>query len=89
LVQGVDGSGGTGLNGTNSDNDPLFTSLVQAASAAPTTAGDYRLQPGSPAIDTGSGSFYEGGTPDLSAIVTDRAGNGRFNGTVDMGAYER
>jgi parallel beta-helix repeat protein len=91
LVEGVDGTDadGTGLDGTDDDNNPLFVSLVQAASATPTTEGDYRLQEGSPAIDAGNNDFYDQGeTPDLSAIVTDRAGNARIKTTVDMGAYE-
>jgi len=56
---------------------------------APFTGGDYRLSTNSPAINTGSNTFFNAGkTPDLSNITTDLAGINRFNGTVDMGAYE-
>ncbi len=51
-------------------------------SEAPTEAGDYRLKPGSPAIDKGNDEFVKG-------IETDRDGNPRIVGAaVDLGAYE-
>jgi hypothetical protein len=93
LVEGLNPSGaedgGGNLNGTVAGNNPLFVDPRLPASA-PSTEGDYRLQAGSPVIDAGSNSFYTAGQdPDLSAITTDRDGNGRFNGAaVDMGAYE-
>jgi predicted outer membrane repeat protein len=75
------------------DRDPLF--VAPAGAAAPTTLGDYRLQPTSPAIDAGDNH----GVP--SGVATDLNGGPRFvdvpsvpdtgNGTapiVDMGAYE-
>jgi hypothetical protein len=90
-----DGWSGTGSN--NSSADPLFEDLQLATSTVPTTAGDYRLQSTSPAIDAGSNTYYNSGqTPDLSGITTDLDGNNRFvnkgqgtgGNTVDMGAYE-
>ena len=61
-------------NGTgNITNDPQF---VNAA------AGDYHLQPFSHCIDAGNNSYVQG--------ATDLQGHPRiFNGTVDLGAYER
>jgi hypothetical protein len=87
LVEGENPSGTGNLDGTSAGNDPLFVS-PEAYTSAPSTAGNYRLQAGSPAIDAGSDSFYNSGTPDLSGITTDLDGHPRFNGTVDMGAYE-
>ncbi|HAJ38174.1 MAG TPA: hypothetical protein DCL15_21080, partial [Chloroflexi bacterium] len=68
-------------NITAADADPRFVAPI-AASSAPTTTGDYRLQAGSPAIDAGN---------NLSVTVaTDLDGNPRIaNGVVDMGAYEK
>jgi len=64
-----------GLAGTGNLNaDPLF---VNAG------AGNLRIQPGSPARDTGSNAAVPVG------VTTDLAGDPRiFNVTVDMGAYE-
>jgi uncharacterized repeat protein (TIGR01451 family) len=75
----IDQDGYTGNN--NIRQDPRFVAPI-AASSAPTTTGDYRLQTGSPAIDAGS---------NLSVTVaTDLDGNPRIvNGVVDMGAYEK
>ncbi|MDR1288249.1 MAG: hypothetical protein LBK08_11625, partial [Treponema sp.] len=89
LVEGLNPSGTGNLNGNSAGNDPLFADPRLPASA-PSTAGDYRLQGDSPAINKGSNSFYAAGlTPNLSGITTDRDGNPRFNGAaVDMGAYE-
>jgi len=55
-----------------------------------TSASDYRLITGSPAIDAGDSSFYaSSATPDLSAITTDLRGAGRIMGQqTDIGAYE-
>lgn len=79
LVQGITASTGNNINGST---DPLFVN-PQPASAAPTIAGNYRLQPCSPAINVGSNSAI------LSGITTDLSGNPRiFGTTVDMGAYE-
>jgi len=72
---GTDGGG-------NIDEEPLFTNAEN---------GDYTLTAESPAVNHGSNTYYaEGGTPDLSLITTDLAGNPRFyDGTpIDMGAYE-
>ncbi|MEM6429455.1 MAG: choice-of-anchor Q domain-containing protein [Deinococcota bacterium] len=54
----------------------------EAAAAAPTTAGDYRLVTNSPGIDAGDDALAAG-------IVTDLTGNPRIAGAaVDMGAFE-
>ena len=53
--------------------DPQFTSEVS-----------FSLQEDSPCIDAGNDDSYR----DLLAIEMDFAGNGRMNGTIDMGALE-
>jgi len=75
LPQGVIDGGG------NLFVDPLFVAPVDPASA-PTTAGDLRLQPGSPAMNTGNSALVPAG------VTTDLSGSPRFVGAVDMGAYE-
>ena len=63
------------------DADPLLA-LPPEAADAPTTAGNLRLQTGSPAIDAGNDAFVTGVDSDLD-------GNPRIVGTaVDLGAYE-
>ena len=62
----IEGSGGSGPDwnadlygiddGDNVDSDPLFVA-PKPASNAPMTIGDYRLEFGSPAIDTVAISF--------------------------------
>jgi len=77
-----------GYTGTGNLNvDPLFVD-GRLYTEAPTTAGDYRLRYGSPAIDVGNN------TPVTS--VTDLDGNARLvdgdgdaSNVVDPGAYER
>ncbi len=79
LVQGITSSTGNNINGST---DPMFVN-PQPAAAAPTTAGDYRLLPCSPAIDTGNNSAVP------ASLSTDLDGSPRiFGTTVDMGAYE-
>jgi DNA-binding beta-propeller fold protein YncE len=91
----IEGSGGSGAGwnssigtdgGGNIAADPTFVSPV-AASSAPTTTGNYRLQAGSPCINTGNTAAVPSG------VTTDLDGNPRFvsvagTETVDMGAYE-
>ncbi|ACT92081.1 right-handed parallel beta-helix repeat-containing protein [Dyadobacter fermentans] len=60
--------------------DPLF---VNAA------AGNYRLQPCSPGVNTGFNYFQAGLTPDLSGLNTDLESKPRIREHMtDMGAYE-
>lgn len=69
-------------DGSNTQNDPQFVQPINPASA-PTSTGDLRLQPGSPAIDAGDNSAVP------ASITTDVDGNQRIaNGAVDIGAYE-
>ncbi|MCL2131560.1 MAG: hypothetical protein FWH36_03760, partial [Lentimicrobiaceae bacterium] len=82
IVEGSSGGWGSfGTDGGNNlDANPLFVAPV-SASLAPTTAGDYRLQLGSPAIDTGENAYV--------GLIADLDGNTRISGcVVDMGAYE-
>ena len=70
------GHAGTG----NLNTDPLFRAPI-AATSAPTTTGDYRLQATSPAINAGDTT--------ANTTHTDLDGNPRIIGSnVDMGAYE-
>jgi len=76
IIQG--GYAGTG----NYDIDPLFVAPVSPA-AAPTIAGNYRLQACSPALNLGDNSVIPPGlTKDVDSL--DRI---KYS-TVDMGAYE-
>lgn len=66
-------------------NDSSISSTVNTSNVNPlfTSATDFTLQTGSPAIDTGDNSKIPSG------ITTDLLGNQRiFNTTVDMGCYE-
>ena len=76
--------GGIGTSGTNLDTDPLFADWKDPASTTmPNTLGDYRLQPGSPAIGSGNNTLISSG------LTTDLDGNPRIvDSNVDMGAYE-
>ncbi|MDR1342267.1 MAG: hypothetical protein LBK18_03305, partial [Prevotellaceae bacterium] len=76
----VHGNSRTGT-GVITNAAPLFVFPDTAKADAPTTGGNYRLQPGSLAIDAGSSS--------LNSTTKDLDGNPRVQGcTVDMGAYE-
>ncbi|MBR4977089.1 MAG: fibronectin type III domain-containing protein, partial [Thermoguttaceae bacterium] len=55
------------------ETQPLFTDAEN---------GDYTLAAGSQAINKGADSYV------ADSITTDLAGNPRFNGTVDLGAFE-
>lgn len=70
----------------NVDGNPLFADPA-SADQAPTTAGDYHLSEGSPAMDAG--------TNDVVTVATDLDGKPRIldgigdgQAVVDMGAYE-
>lgn len=58
----------------------------QAPANAPTTAGDYRLLTGSPALDAGDDALAL--DTDGNALTVDLAGNPRIQNIVDIGAYE-
>ncbi|MBQ7029228.1 MAG: hypothetical protein IJN32_03190, partial [Thermoguttaceae bacterium] len=64
-----------------------FVYNVAQALFADAANGDYRLAPESQALDKGNDAY----AVDASgvALQTDLAGNARFVGTVDLGAYER
>ncbi len=67
--------------GNNLDADPLFREPIDPADA-PTSAGNLRLEPGSPAIDAGDDRAASG--------PVDLDGTPRIQGArVDLGAYER
>ncbi|MGI9244544.1 MAG: choice-of-anchor Q domain-containing protein, partial [Verrucomicrobiales bacterium] len=87
LVANSGGSGNWNPNfyadrGGNIDADPLFLLEVDP-SQAPTTGGDLRLLPGSPAIGAGHNDLIATG------VETDQRGAPRIVGdTVDMGVFE-
>ena len=96
IVQGGIAGAGVGGNaidddGGNLNSDPLFQTDEDPANA-PSTAGDYRLASGSPAIDAGnSGAQLNPANPasaTIASIATDLDGNDRLQGCVDMGPYE-
>lgn len=80
LVQGTSG-GWTAFGtdgGNNIDANPAFAG-----------GGNYTLQAGSPAVNAGNHLYYAANaTPDISAIITDLAGNQRLSQKPDLGAYE-
>jgi hypothetical protein len=75
--------------------DPLFVELIDP-SEAPTSDGNYRLLPGSPAIDRGDNDAYDDAisalpqhVQDLIDETRDLDGNDRVVGpSIDRGAYE-
>jgi predicted outer membrane repeat protein len=72
-----------GLDGGHNlaDADPLFVETPDPA-AAPTPAGNVRLEADSPAVDAGNNSYVAG-------VATDLDGKARIAGTaVDLGPYE-
>jgi len=90
LVQGYEGQGGIGnLDGNTVNVEDVF--VDSNFDFKSDTIGNYKLKAtkDNPVIDKGSDTFYAvGNSPDLSTIFFDRAGFGRFDGTIDMGAYE-
>ncbi len=98
IVQGSNGSGGSwdsslGTDGGNNlDADPEFISEASPTNA-PTEAGLYELDLGSPAADAGDNSADINGTFVGSTLVSqglfDIKGEARIdNGVVDLGAFE-
>ena len=79
LIQGMDLTGGGGLNGTLAENDPSFV-LQPDFTTAPTLTGNLQLQANSAVINKGNNIF--------NSTNTDLAGNQRKIGIIDMGAYE-
>ena len=78
LVQNI--TTGTGGNNLDGSLDPLFVSAVDPATA-PTTAGDLRLQAGSPVIDAGDKL--------ANPLAVDLDGQPRIQDClIDLGAYE-
>jgi hypothetical protein len=67
--------------------DPGFADEIDPATA-PSSAGDFQLSDGSPAVDAGSNTAYA--SFDSSVNPVDLAGDPRISGaTIDLGAYER
>ena len=83
----VEGSGGsaswvTGFGnnvGNNLDVNPMFFNLMNPTTA-PSAAGDYRTQQGSPCHNVGNNAY--------SSVTDDLDGNMRIVGVIDLGAYE-
>jgi hypothetical protein len=74
-----------GLNaaGIICSSAPLFVNPDTATSSAPTTAGNFRLMPESPAVDMGDNNLIPPG------VATDLDGYSRTQGCrIDLGAYE-
>jgi parallel beta-helix repeat protein len=68
------------------DGNKDFNNHLSTAIFADPAAGDYRLKPGSPAMDAGDNSYYYTG---MLSTDKDLVGNTRLYGTsIDMGAYE-
>ncbi len=86
LVQGQNPAGTGNLDGTDVNNDPDFVQTVDP-NTAPTSAGNLRLQTGSPAIDVGNNAVVTAAT-DLGGITRILDGDGNASAIVDMGAYE-
>ncbi|NJO84471.1 MAG: hypothetical protein HC828_17995, partial [Blastochloris sp.] len=79
LIQDVN-LGGTNLDGTDPMMLPLFANAL-SADEAPTSAGDYRILPGSALINAGITA--------VNAVETDLNGNPRIvPAVIDIGAYE-
>jgi predicted outer membrane repeat protein len=70
----------------NINQNPLFVDPV-SADHAPTTAGDYHLSEGSPAVDVGTNDLVTVDT-DLDGKPRILDGSGDGNAIVDMGAHE-
>lgn len=67
--------------------DPMFVDANGADNIPGTPDDDYRLQPGSPAVDAGDDGIYLGGFNDLAGNPR-RAGVSAASARIDLGAYE-
>ena len=80
LIQGRNPEGDGNFDCSELCPDPRFVETLDS-NLAPSSSGDFRLQPGSPAIDTGNNDFVE--------VDFDLDGFPRIqNGIVDLGPYE-
>lgn len=79
LIQGLDGTSGTG--NINGNTDPKFKD---------TAGNDYQLTPGSPVVNQGDPGTYQDQFPgNNGGAPIDLAGSTRFYGPrIDIGAYE-
>ena len=79
---------GPGYGGICADQTGINSNIAVNPSFAAPEAGDYRLQPGSPVIDTGDSAAADVPVADLdgNSRITDGDGDGAA--VIDMGAYE-
>jgi hypothetical protein len=85
----VIGESGADRGVSGSDYNACLSGTPADLFIAP-AAGDYRPAAGSPAIDAGDGGAYTVAFPaGISVSSEDPAGNSRFNGAIDIGAYEK
>ncbi len=78
---------GGGAAGTGNLNAEPHFAAPSAATDAPTTAGNYRLQPDSAVIDKGNNAAVTA-TTDLDGKPRIVDGSNAGTAVVDMGAYE-
>ncbi|GHT02687.1 hypothetical protein FACS189440_02410 [Bacteroidia bacterium] len=83
LVEGKNDTANNSLDGTDAANTPPFRNPVKATAGKPTTAGDYRLVPGSNFL------LEDRGNNGYNTVSVDLEGNTRIQGcAIDLGAYE-
>jgi hypothetical protein len=93
LIQGIDNTGSSGLDGTNPNNDPRFLGWIDPDPTGwtPTDAGDCRLHCSSPAINAGDSVWYMAAMdniPDMTGTI-DLDGSPRLHkNNIDLGAFE-
>jgi hypothetical protein len=83
-LDGTDLTSFNGLDGTSGITTAMLFVAPLPAASAPTTGGNYRLRSSSPAINAGNNALYTA----VLGPPTDLAAHARFNGAIDMGAYE-